>query len=88
MVLFFAVVLRTIFHATRTPGACFACKQVRRMVLCDRCGTRMPAVRSTIEAKIGRAYRGLDISLDCFPEDDVPDDPNAAIRVRGCFMLH
>jgi hypothetical protein len=27
------------------------------MVLCDRCGTRMPAVRSTIEAKIGRAYR-------------------------------
>jgi hypothetical protein len=57
------------------------------MVLCDRCGTRMPAVRSTMEAKIGRAYRGLDISLDCFPEDDVPDDPNAAIRVSGGVTL-
>jgi hypothetical protein len=51
------------------------------MVLCDRCGSRMPAVRATMEAKIGRAYRGLDLTLDCFPEDDVPDDPNAAIRV-------
>jgi hypothetical protein len=51
------------------------------MVLCDRRGTRMPAVRATMEAKIGRAYRGLDLTLDCFPDDDVPDDPNAAIRV-------
>eukprot|EP00882_Tetradesmus_deserticola_P003525 GHRQ01003730.1.p1 GENE.GHRQ01003730.1~~GHRQ01003730.1.p1 ORF type:complete len:435 (+),score=181.80 GHRQ01003730.1:307-1611(+) len=57
--------------------------KVRRMVICDRCGTRMPAVRATIEAKIGRAYRGLDLTLDCFPEDDVPDDPNAAIRAIG-----
>lgn len=53
------------------------------MVLCDRCGMRMPAVRATMEAKIGKAYCGLDLTIDCFPEDDVPDDPSAAIRVRG-----
>lgn len=57
------------------------CLQVRRMVLCDRCGTRMPAVRATMEAKIGKVYRGLDLSIDCFPDDDVQDDPEAALKV-------
>lgn len=51
------------------------------MALCDRCGTRMPAVRATMEAKIGRVYRGLDLSIDCFPDDDVQDDPHAAVKV-------
>ncbi|GBF95493.1 D-galacturonic acid reductase [Raphidocelis subcapitata] len=50
---------------------------VGRMVLCDRCGTRMPAVRATIEAKIGSVYAGLDTALECFPADDVPDDADA-----------
>lgn len=54
--------------------------KVRRMVLCDRCGTRMPAVRATMEAKIGRAYRGLDLAIDCFPGDDVHDDPDATLK--------
>ncbi|KAF8062958.1 ydgJ [Scenedesmus sp. PABB004] len=54
--------------------------KVRRLVLCDRCGTRMPAVRATMEAKIGRVYRGLDLSLECFPADDVHDDPDATIK--------
>ena len=54
------------------------------MVLCDRCGTRMPAVRATMEAKIGRVYRGLDLSIDCFPGDDVQDDPDAALKVWLC----
>jgi len=53
------------------------------MVLCDRSGTRMPAVRATVEAKIGRVYKGLDTTLECYPEDDVADDPNAFKRVRG-----
>lgn len=51
------------------------------MVLCDRCGTRMPAVRATMETKIGKVYRGLDLSIDCFPADDVQDDPEAALKV-------
>jgi hypothetical protein len=51
--------------------------QVGRMVLSDRCGTRMPAVRATMDAKIGKAYKGLDLTIECFPADDVPDDPNA-----------
>lgn len=71
----------------RLPRATAARPQVRRMVLCDRCGSRMPAVRATMEAKIGK-YRGLDLALECFPDDDVPDDPHAAlkvgVRVHGC----
>lgn len=58
------------------------------MVLCDRCGTRMPAVRATIEAKIGKVYKGLDTSLECFPADDVADDPNAFTDVRTCWLIH
>jgi hypothetical protein len=57
--------------------------QVGRMVLCDRCGTRMPAVRATIDAKIGKVYKGLDLTLECFPADDVPDDPDAFKKVRA-----
>lgn len=51
------------------------------MVLCDRCGTRMPSVRATMEQKIGKVYWGLDLTLECFPEDDVQDDPDAAVKV-------
>lgn len=54
--------------------------KVRRMVLCDRCGTRMPAVRATMEAKIGKVYRGLNLSIDCYPDDDVHDDSEAAMK--------
>eukprot|EP00775_Hariotina_reticulata_P013222 gene13222-13353_t len=57
--------------------------KVKRLVLCDRCGTRMPAVRATMEAKIGRVYRGLDLSIDCFPDDDVADDPHAVLKAIG-----
>lgn len=63
--------------------------QVGRMVLCDRCGTRMPAVRATVDAKIGQVYKGLDLTLECHPADDVEDDPEAFRKVgrwklRGC----
>ncbi|KAI8475160.1 MAG: hypothetical protein J3K34DRAFT_405520 [Monoraphidium minutum] len=50
---------------------------VGRMVLCDRSGTRMPAVRATMARNIGGAYKGLDLTLECFPADDVADDPDA-----------
>lgn len=55
------------------------------MVLCDRCGTRMPDVRATMERNIGRAYKGLDLTLECFPADDVEDDPQAFNTVRVCL---
>eukprot|EP00879_Flechtneria_rotunda_P032041 GHRR01035190.1.p1 GENE.GHRR01035190.1~~GHRR01035190.1.p1 ORF type:complete len:274 (+),score=103.00 GHRR01035190.1:243-1064(+) len=54
--------------------------KVKRLVLCDRCGTRMPAVRENIHNKIGKMYRDLDISLECFPADDVQDDPAASVK--------
>jgi D-galacturonate reductase len=53
------------------------------MVLCDRSGTRMPAVRATIEAKVAKVYKGLDTTLECFPADDVADDPQAFNTVGG-----
>lgn len=62
--------------------------QVKRMVLCDRCGTRMPSVRATMEQKIGKVYRGLDLSLECFPADDVQDDPDAAVKVSILSFCH
>lgn len=34
-----------------------------------------------MEAKIGRVYRGLDLTIDCFPDDDVADDPHATLKV-------
>jgi hypothetical protein len=34
-----------------------------------------------METKIGKVYRGLDLSIDCFPADDVQDDPEAALKV-------
>jgi hypothetical protein len=34
-----------------------------------------------MEAKIGKVYRGMDLSIDCFPADDVHDDPEAAMQV-------
>lgn len=51
--------------------------KVGRMVLADRSGVRMPAVRATIADKIGAVYKGLDTTLECFPADDVADDPDA-----------
>lgn len=51
----------------------------------------MPAVRATMEQKIGKVYRGLDLTVECFPPDDEQDDPDAAIKVgitRGLGRLH
>lgn len=28
-----------------------------------------------------QVYRGLDLSIDCYPDDDVHDDPEAAMKV-------
>jgi hypothetical protein len=53
------------------------------MVLCDRSGTRMPAVRENMQKKIGEVYKGLDLTLDCFPADDVADDPDAFVKVHA-----
>ena len=57
------------------------------MVLCDRSGTRMPAVRENMQKKIGEVYKGLDLTLDCFPADDVADDPDAFVKVHAAVPL-
>lgn len=30
-----------------------------------------------------QVYRGLDLSIDCYPDDDVHDDPEAAMKVMN-----
>ena len=62
------------------PPSCHPCK-VDRIVLCDICGTKLPAVRQTLKSKIGDVYKGMDISLDCFPDDDVECDTQAIHKV-------
>ncbi len=57
--------------------------QVGRIVLCDMYGSRMPAVRQTVRAKIADVYKGLDTTLECYPEDHVGEEPTAYLRVSG-----
>ena len=40
----------------------------------------MPAVRQTMDNNIGSVYRGLDLELECFPDDHVQDDPQAFLK--------
>lgn len=49
-------------------------------MLCDAVGTRMPAARATMKEKIGDVYRDMDLTLECFPGDDVAWDPDAYKR--------
>ncbi|GAX83835.1 hypothetical protein CEUSTIGMA_g11259.t1 [Chlamydomonas eustigma] len=56
---------------------------VQRILLCDICGIKLPEVRHTIKSKIGDVYRGMDVSLECFPADDVECDPEAVHKVCG-----
>ncbi|KAG2442217.1 hypothetical protein HYH02_009701 [Chlamydomonas schloesseri] len=53
---------------------------VGRIALCDMYGSRMPAVRATVAAKIGDVYAGLDTSMDTYPEDHVEAEPTAYLR--------
>ncbi|GIL91647.1 hypothetical protein Vretifemale_19189 [Volvox reticuliferus] len=53
---------------------------VSRIVLCDMYGSRMPEVRATVQRKIADVYDGLDTHLECFPEDDVEQEPTAYRR--------
>ena len=66
--------------------------KVGRILLCDAVGTRMPAARATMKEKIGDVYAGMDLTLECFPNDDVEWDPEAYKRAmdtmtQGAFRL-
>ena len=53
-----------------------------RIVLCDICGTKLPAARQTLKTKIADVYKGMDVSLECFPADEVQHDPQAVQKVN------
>lgn len=52
-------------------------------MLCDICGTKLPDVRSTMRRKIGDVYKDMDLTVECFPGDDVEFDPDAYKKVVG-----
>ena len=54
---------------------------IERIVLCDICGTKLPAVRQTLKDKIADVYKDMDISLECFPGDEIQHDPLAVQKV-------
>lgn len=43
--------------------------RVGRILLADVDGRRIAAARAVMEEKIGRAYRGFDMTLEVFPSD-------------------
>lgn len=48
-----------------------------RILLCDAQGTRLPAARACMAEKIGAVYKDMDLTLECFPGDEVPFDTTA-----------
>ena len=50
---------------------------LERILLCDAAGTRLPAARAAMARKIGAVYRGLDVTVECHPRDDVAFDATA-----------
>jgi D-galacturonate reductase len=54
--------------------------RVGRILLCDALGTRLPAARACMQEKIGDVYKGMDLTLECFPADDVAWDDQAHIK--------
>ncbi|GAQ82624.1 hypothetical protein KFL_001180030 [Klebsormidium nitens] len=51
--------------------------KVRRLVLCDASGKRLPAIRENIRRKIGEVYKDLDTTLETHPPDGAPFDRHA-----------
>jgi len=47
------------------------------LVMADACGTKMAAVRETMQKKIGDAYQGMDLTMTTLPADDVAFDAEA-----------
>ncbi len=48
---------------------------VDRIVLADICGTKLPAARQTMQAKIQDVYKDMDTSVECFPAGRQRADP-------------
>ena len=70
-----------------------------RLVLCDHSGWNFPAIRATLQTKIANVYKGMDVSVETVPEDDVERDEEAYIKVNhspcakqaplwNCYVLY
>jgi len=59
---------------------------VGRVLLADAMGTKLPLARETMQEKIGDVYKGLDISVECFPADDVAFDPLACEKAMDTMQ--
>jgi D-galacturonate reductase len=45
-------------------------QKLGRILLADVDGRRLPLARALMEEKIGRAYKGMDLTLECWPKDE------------------
>jgi D-galacturonate reductase len=59
---------------------------VGRVLLADAMGTKLPLARETMKEKIGDVYKGLDITVECFPADDVAFDPLACEKAMDTMQ--
>lgn len=51
--------------------------RVDRLAMAGTNGTKFPGIRQHLQQCIGDVYRDMDLSLDSFPADDVPQDVEA-----------
>ena len=54
--------------------------KIGRIAMAGTNGTKYPAIRKHLQDQINRAYKGMDVSFDAFPNDDMLSDPQAYLR--------
>ena len=59
---------------------------VGRILLADAMGTKLPLARETMREKIGQVYKGLDLTVECFPADDVAFDALASEKAMDTMQ--
>jgi D-galacturonate reductase len=58
--------------------------KVGRLGLCGTNGSKIPGIRGHMQHCIGQVYRGLDLTMDSWPEEDKVD-PEAYEKALDCF---
>mgnify|MGYP003308391270 FL=1 len=54
--------------------------KIGRIAMAGTNGTKYPAIRKHLQDQINRAYKGMDVSFDAFPDDGILSDPQAYLR--------
>jgi D-galacturonate reductase len=54
--------------------------KVGRIAMVGTNGTKFPGIRQHLKGQIADIYRGMDVSFDSFPEDNISSDPKAYLQ--------